>query len=63
MYGYPQYMRLEGTGTLNVQWNGNNQTARAPAVWEVSLCTLSSIFLLHTLFLFLYFLAGRLVLQ
>ena len=36
MYGYPQYMRLEGKGTLNVQWNGSNETASAPAIWEVS---------------------------
>jgi predicted secreted hydrolase len=36
IYGYPQYMRLEGTGTLNVQWGGSNETASAPAIWEVS---------------------------
>jgi hypothetical protein len=35
MYGYPQYFRLQGTGTLNVQWEGSNETASAPAVWEV----------------------------
>ena len=36
IYGTPEYMRLEGTGTLNVQWDGTNQTASAPAIWEVS---------------------------
>ena len=36
IYGNPQYMRLQGTGTLNVQWEGNNETASAPAIWEVS---------------------------
>jgi hypothetical protein len=35
MYGYPQYLRLQGTGTLNVLWDGSNETASAPAVWEV----------------------------
>jgi hypothetical protein len=35
IYGYPQYLRLGGTGTLNVQWNGTNETASAPAIWEV----------------------------
>jgi CrtC N-terminal lipocalin domain len=35
MFGYPQYMRLQGNGTLNVQWDGSNETASAPAVWEV----------------------------
>jgi hydroxyneurosporene synthase CrtC len=35
LYGYPQYFRLEGKGTLNVQWEGTNETASAPAVWEV----------------------------
>jgi CrtC N-terminal lipocalin domain len=35
MYGYPQYLRLQGTGTLNVLWEGSNETASAPAVWEV----------------------------
>jgi hypothetical protein len=34
-YGYPQYFRLEGTGRLNVQWEGTNETASAPAIWEV----------------------------
>ena len=36
IYGNPQYMRLQGTGTLNVQWEGSNETASAPAIWEVS---------------------------
>jgi predicted secreted hydrolase len=36
IYGNPQYMRLEGTGTLNVQWEGSNETASAPAIWEVT---------------------------
>ena len=36
MYGYPEYMRLQGTGTLNVQWDGSNETASAPAIWEVT---------------------------
>ena len=36
IYGTPQYMRLQGTGTLNVQWAGGNETASAPAIWEVS---------------------------
>jgi predicted secreted hydrolase len=36
IYGYPQYMRLQGTGTLNVQWAGSNETASAPAIWEVT---------------------------
>jgi len=35
VYGYPQYFRLGGTGTLNVQWEGGNETSSAPAVWEV----------------------------
>jgi len=35
IYGYPQYFRMEGKGTLNVQWNGTNETASAPAIWEV----------------------------
>jgi hypothetical protein len=35
LYGYPQYFRLGGNGTLNVQWDGTNETASAPAVWEV----------------------------
>jgi hypothetical protein len=35
LYGYPQYFRLEGKGTLNVQWEGSNETASAPAIWEV----------------------------
>jgi len=34
-YGYPQYLRVQGTGTLNVEWEGSNETASAPAVWEV----------------------------
>ena len=36
IYGTPEYMRIEGTGTLNVQWEGTNETASAPAIWEVS---------------------------
>ena len=36
IYGTPEYMRFEGTGTLNVQWEGSNETASAPAIWEVS---------------------------
>lgn len=36
MYGNPEYLRLSGTGKLNVQWNGTNETASAPAIWEVS---------------------------
>ena len=36
IYGTPEYMRFEGTGTLNVQWEGTNETARAPAIWEDS---------------------------
>jgi hypothetical protein len=35
LYGYPQYMRLQGTGTLNVQWEGSNETATDSAIWEV----------------------------
>ena len=34
--GDPLYMRLQGTGTLNVQWEGSNETTSAPAIWEVS---------------------------
>jgi|GEM_PF-6766477 len=26
---------LGGKDTLNVQWNGTNETASAPAIWEV----------------------------
>ena len=48
MYGYPQYMRLEGTGTLNVQWNGRQRNSKRPCHLGGRLCTLSSIFLLHT---------------
>lgn len=33
--GDPQYIRLNGTGTLNVNWTGSNETASAPAIWEV----------------------------
>lgn len=33
--GNPLYNRLLGTGTLNVQWDGSNETASAPAIWEV----------------------------
>jgi len=33
--GNPEYMRLSGNGTLNVQWKGTNETASAPAIWEV----------------------------
>ena len=36
IYGTPEYMRFEGTGTLNVQWEGSNETASAPAIWEDS---------------------------
>jgi predicted secreted hydrolase len=36
IYGTPEYMRLGGIGTLNVQWEGRNETASAPAIWEVS---------------------------
>lgn len=36
IYGTPEYQRLFGKGTLNVQWNGTNETASAPAIWEVS---------------------------
>jgi hypothetical protein len=36
IYGYPQYTRLQGTGTLNVQWAGSNETASAPAILEVT---------------------------
>ena len=36
IYGTPQYMRLQGTGTLNVQWDGSNETASDSAIWEVS---------------------------
>jgi hypothetical protein len=36
MYGNPEYMRLGGKGTLNVQWKGTNETASAPAIWEVT---------------------------
>jgi len=35
LIGYPQYLRVQGTGTLNVLWDGSNETASAPAVWEV----------------------------
>jgi hypothetical protein len=35
IYGTPQYLRLQGTGTLNVLWEGSNETASAPAIWEV----------------------------
>ena len=41
------FMRLQGTGTLNVQWDSNNETASAPAIVGGHLHTLSSIFLLH----------------
>ena len=34
--GDPLYLRLQGTGTLNVQWDGSNETASAPAIWEVT---------------------------
>jgi predicted secreted hydrolase len=34
MLGYPEYIRLQGTGTLNVQWEGSNETASAPAIYE-----------------------------
>jgi hypothetical protein len=33
--GTPEYMRLSGNGTLNVNIDGNNETATTPAVWEV----------------------------
>ncbi len=36
IYGTPEYMRIAGNGTLNVQWKGTNETASAPAIWEVS---------------------------
>ena len=36
IYGTPEYMRIQGTGTLNVQWDGSNETASEPAIWEVS---------------------------
>jgi predicted secreted hydrolase len=36
IYGDPLYLRLQGTGTLNVQWEGTNETASAPAIWEVT---------------------------
>jgi len=34
-YGESQYFRLGGNGTLNVQWDGTNETASEPAVMEV----------------------------
>jgi len=34
IYGNPEYIRLGGKGTLNVQWKGTNETASAPAIWE-----------------------------
>jgi hypothetical protein len=33
--GTPEYLRLSGNGTLNVNIGGNNETASTPAVWEV----------------------------
>ena len=44
MYGYPQYMRLEGTGKLNVQWNGEQRDSKRPCHLGGQLCTLSSNF-------------------
>jgi len=34
--GNPLYIRLGGTGSLNVQWKGTNETASASAIWEVN---------------------------
>ena len=34
IYGNPEYIRLGGKGTLNVQWKETNETASAPAIWE-----------------------------
>jgi hypothetical protein len=35
IYGYDQYLRMQGTATLNVLWDGSNETASAPAIWEI----------------------------
>jgi predicted secreted hydrolase len=33
--GTPEYLRLSGNGTLNVNIGGKNETSSTPAVWEV----------------------------
>jgi predicted secreted hydrolase len=34
--GTPEYLRLSGNGTLNVNIAGTNETVSGPAVWEVN---------------------------
>jgi hypothetical protein len=34
--GHPEYMRISGNGTLNVNMAGNNETFSGPLVWEVN---------------------------
>jgi predicted secreted hydrolase len=36
IFGNPEYLRLSGNATLNVNFNGSNETATGPAVWEVN---------------------------
>ena len=36
IFGNPEYMRLSGNGTLNVNIAGKNETSSAPIVVEVS---------------------------
>jgi hypothetical protein len=34
IYVNPEYIRLDGKGTLKVQWKDTNETANAPAIWD-----------------------------
>lgn len=36
IFGDPEYLRLSGNATLDVNFNGTNETATGPAVWEVN---------------------------
>lgn len=36
IYGNPEYLRLSGDGTLNVNIGGKNETTTGPVVWEVN---------------------------
>jgi hypothetical protein len=36
IFGNPEYLCLGGNGTLNVNFNGANETASGPAVWEIN---------------------------
>ncbi len=36
IFGNPEYLRLSGNATLNVNMGGTNETASGPAVWEVN---------------------------